>query len=127
MRKIYLILTLLGLIAFAAAKTNPSQEEHKEAISNKITAYMQESLNSNTSKKNSIWEKAGRALGQVFGKALADELVDQMVAFENNLLFSKSKVNQDGELETIAIGIFGKIFFTRKMEEVLEEGLLLDN
>lgn|SRR5690554_865362 len=127
MRKIYLILTLLGLIAFAAAKTNPSQEEHKEAISNKITAYMQESLNSNTSKKNSIWEKAGRALGQVFGKALADELVDQMVAFENNLLFSKSKVSQDGELETIAIGIFGKIFFTRKMEEVLEEGLLLDN
>lgn len=126
MRKIYLILTLLGLIAFAAAKTNPSQEEHKEAISNKITAYMQESLNSNTSKKNSIWEKAGRALGQVFGKALADELVDQMVAFENNLLFSKSKVSQDGELETIAIGIFGKIFFTRKMDEVLEEGFLLE-
>lgn len=126
MRKIYLILTLLGLIAFAAAKTNPSQEEHKEAISNKIIAYMQESLNSNTSKKNSIWEKAGRALGQVFGKALADELVDQMVAFENNLLFSKSKVSQDGELETIAIGIFGKIFFTRKMDEVLEEGFLLE-
>ena len=126
MRKIYLILTLLGLIAFAAAKTNPSQEEHKEAISNKITAYMQESLNSNTSKKNSIWEKAGRALGQVFGKALADELVDQMVAFENNLLFSKSKVSQDGELETIAIGIFGKIFFTRKMDEVLDECFLLE-
>lgn len=126
MKKIYFILTLFGILAIAAAITNPSQEEHKEAISNKITAYMQESLNSNTSKKNSIWEKAGRALGQVFGEALADELVDQMVAFENNLLFSKSNVTRNGELETIAIGVFGNIFFTKKMDDVLKEGFLLE-
>lgn len=126
MRKTYLILTLLGLIVIAAAMTNPSQEEHKEAISNKISAYMQESINPNTPKEETIWGKAGRALGKVFGEALADELVDKMMIFENNLVFSKSKVIWEDEPETIAIGAFGKVFFTKKMDEVLEEGLQLE-
>ncbi|MCO5232344.1 MAG: DUF4359 domain-containing protein [Chitinophagales bacterium] len=124
MKRNYLILAIVGIVALIAILTNPNQDRHKEVIKNKLISYMQNSMNESSSESKNEWEKAGQALGLIFGGALVDIIIDNLVSTDNYILFSTTKISWDGETKVIGIGAFGNVFITNKLEEAMNEGLL---
>lgn len=124
MKKSYLIFAVFGLITLVAVLTNPNQERHKEVIKNKLNVYMQKSMKENLTQSNNEWEQAGQALGMMFGGALVDRIIDNLVSTDNYVLFSITKITSDGQTNVIGVGAFGNVFITGELEDALNEGLL---
>jgi hypothetical protein len=121
MKKNYLTLAIVGVLVLVAILTNPNQERHKEVIRNKLNSYMQKSMKESLSDTDNEWEQA---LGMMFGGALIDRLIENLVSTDNYILFSTTKISWDGETKVIGIGAFGNIFITSKLDDALNEGLL---
>jgi hypothetical protein len=124
MKKNYIFLIIIGVIALIAILTNPNQDRHKEVIKNKISSYMQKSMKESLTNTENEWEQAGQALGIMLGGALIDEIIDNLVSTDNFVLFSTTKINWEGETKVIGIGAFGNVFITSKLDEAMNEGLL---
>lgn len=126
MKKNYLVLAIVGVIVFVAILTNPNQDRHKEVIKNKLNSYLQKSMKESLTKSDNEWEQAGQALGMMFGGALVDRIIDNLVSTDNFVLFSTTKISWEGETKIIGIGAFGNVFMTSKLDEAMNEGLLKD-
>ena len=74
---------IIGFIIVALMATNPSTEEHKEAVKEKISAAFE-----NNNSDGNAFRKLGEQLGQTIGMAL----IDKMIKRENYLIFSITKV-----------------------------------
>ena len=81
MKKNQILLILIGFILVALMATNPSTEEHKEAVMEKVSA----AIEINNSNVNSFL-KINEQLGQTIGKAL----IDKEIKRENYFIFSIS-------------------------------------
>ena len=79
MKQNQITLIILGFILVALMATNPSIEEHKEAVKEKVSAAFE-----NNNSDGNAFQKLGEQLGQTIGMAL----IDKMIKRENYLLFS---------------------------------------
>lgn len=107
MKQNQITLIIIGFILFALMATNPSTEEHKEAVKEKISAAI-ENNNSNVN----VFQK----LGQTIGIAL----IDKMIKRENYIIFSLTKVKLLDEYKNekvVGYGIFGKVYLTNDFNE----------
>jgi hypothetical protein len=123
MKKSQIALIVIGFILVALMATNPSIEEHKEAVMEKVSAAI-EINNSN----GNAFRKISEQLGQTIGKAL----IDKEIKREDYLIFSiikakylfnppTSSINQ----KKVGIGILGNvylsdIFSNRISEKIIE-------
>ena len=119
MKKYYTSPVLISFILVALMATNPSTEEHKEAIKEKVSA----AFENNTTDGNEF-QKLGEQLGQTIGMAL----IDKMIKRENYLLFSLTKskfLDYDEKEKVVGLGILGKVYlrdeFSEKVTEKIEE------
>jgi len=119
MKQSQISLIVIGFIVVALMATNPSTEEHKEAVKQKVSS----AFENNTSDGNAF-QKLGEQLGQKIGMAL----IDKMIKRENYLLFSltKSRFLDNNEKEkVVGVGILGKVYlaneFSEKITEKIEE------
>lgn len=119
MKQNQITLIIIGFILVALMATNPSTEEHKEAVKEKVSA----AFENNTTDGNTF-QKLGEQLGQTIGMAL----IDKMIKRENYLLFSLTKSNfldNDEKEKVVGFGILGKVYlfneFSEKVTEKIEE------
>ena len=85
MKQNHIILIVIGFLLVALMATNPSSEEHKEAVKEKVSAAFE-----NNNSDGNAFQKLGEQLGQTIGKAL----IDKEIKRENYFIFSIIKVQQ---------------------------------
>jgi hypothetical protein len=107
MKQNQITLIIIGFILVALMATNPSTEEHKEAVKEKVSA----AIENNNSNGNAF-----QKLGQTIGIAL----IDKMIKRENYLIFSITKVKlldiYKNE-KVVGYGILGKVYLTNDFSE----------
>ena len=107
MKQNQITLIIISFILVALMATNPSTEEHKEAIKEKVSA----AIENNNSNGNAF-----QKLGQTIGIAL----IDKMIKRENYIIFSLTKVKLLDEYKNekvVGYGIFGKVYLTNDFNE----------
>lgn len=119
MKKLKRLFIVLLVVAIAAFITNPSKEDHKNAVKIKLGEVMKESMGNAT---NDL-EKLGQDIGMVFGGALKDQLVESMLITDNYFVFSVSKVRWMGEEKLVSVGAFRYVFVSNKVKKVFKEGM----
>ncbi|NDV96295.1 DUF4359 domain-containing protein [Dysgonomonas sp. 521] len=115
MKKLRMFIVLVVIIAVAGVFTNPGEEKHKEALKAKLQSHIEEL----TAKESLV----KRSVGMLVGGAAIDQLVDKVVSVENYYVFSTTNVTLNRKKQMIGIGAFGNIFYTKKMDEVIDEEL----
>jgi hypothetical protein len=117
-------LILTALFCTVAFLTNPQPERHKEAVKSKLSTFMQQGMKESLTQTDNEWEQAGQALGLMLGGALVDRIVEELIATDNFLLFSTTRLNWDGDSKIIGVGIFGNVFLSKDIDHALDQGLL---
>ena len=119
MKQNHIILIVIGFLLVALMATNPSSEEHKEAVKEKVSAAFE-----NNNSDGNAFQKLGEQLGQTIGMAI----IDKMIKRENYLLFSLTKskfLDNDEKEKVVGLGILGKVYlrdeFSEKVTEKIEE------
>lgn len=116
MKQSQIILIVIGFLLVALMATNPSFEEHKEAIKKEIFKAIESDNNSN------IAQQLGEKIGEAFGGAIIDNMVER----QNYILFSLTtikivKQQDDVTNNTITLGIFGQIILLKKYDKESKE------
>jgi hypothetical protein len=87
---------------------------------------MQKSMSEGLSKTDNKWGEAGQTLGMMLGGAIIDGLISNLVTTDNYVIFSTTKISWKGKSKVIGVGVFGNVFLSGKLDEVLNEGLLTE-
>lgn len=125
--KKFLTIVIIAAILVIAFMTNPNEEQHRLAVKEKLNSFLQDKINTEKENTNNYWEKAGLALGEVFGNVAVDKIIDNMISSNDYILFSTTKINLGKESKTIGIGAFGIVYISKKVDEVLKESMLEDS
>ena len=99
MRKLFIGLIILGVIAFV---TNPDETKHREAVKKEIGDFTAD-------ENDGALAKVGKALGG----GLADLAVNTTIKRENRYVYSATKISIAGEEKIIGYGLFGFVFINR--------------
>ena len=121
MKTKHYILIALFLLFATAALTNPDTDKHKEEVKTKMNAFYDDKLAENDNEANDQWSQAGRSLGVMLGKSMIDKMIDNVITSSNFIVFSTTKVNWEGNTKTIGIGLFGNVFLSKEINEVLQQ------
>lgn len=108
MKKSNKIIIFFAIIILIAVLTNPSNEEHKQAVKSVVNEVVQNSISENES-------DLGK-LGVLFGSSLAENLIENSVTRDNYILFSITKFTWKGESKSIGYGLFGNVFLSEKVK-----------
>ena len=115
MKKYYTSPVLISFILVALMATNPSTEEHKEAIKKEIFKAIESDNNSNSALQ----------LGEKIGESIGGAMIDNMVERQNYVLFSLATVKivkMEGVTNNaITLGIFGQIILLKKYDKDSKE------
>jgi hypothetical protein len=116
MKQSQITLIVIGFILVALMATNPSTEEHKDAIKKEIFKAIESDNNSNSAQQ----------LGEKIGESIGGALIDNMVERQNYILFSLTtikivKQQDDVTNNTITLGIFGQIILLKKYDKESKE------
>lgn len=122
MKKLHIILAIVAVILIIAALTNPHTQRHKEAVKEKLTAYMEEKMKG-SSGLDGLFGKGNAGLGGIFGKALIASAVDNIVSSDNYLFFSLTKVKFDERSKVVGMGVFGNIILFGNVDDLAKAGL----
>ncbi|MCH8555456.1 MAG: hypothetical protein LAT76_09875 [Schleiferiaceae bacterium] len=121
MKKRTLIFIFLAVIAIIAAISNPDAAQHREALKTKIkTAWQKESA---SKVAQDDWDELIQGLGNAFGGVLVEGILKESVSTSNYVLFSFTKINWEGEQHIIGIGVFGNVFFTKEVDQFVNDGV----
>lgn len=110
-----IVFLLLIAVAMFAYFTNPTENMHRKAASEKINIAVAKTLD-----KYGLSDSALGALGTKMTKPFIAVLVEQHVSSKNYYLFSTTQVNLNGKSQIIGVGAFNKVFISNKVDEVLE-------
>jgi hypothetical protein len=115
MKQNQITLIIIGFILVALMATNPSTEEHKEAIKKEIFKAIESDNNSNSAHQ----------LGEKFGESIGGAIIDKMVQRQNYVLFSMATVKivkMEGVTNNaITLGIFGQIILLKRYDKESKE------
>lgn len=106
---------IFSLIILIAIFTNPSTEEHKEAVKSVVNKVVQESISEDASDMEN--------LGVLLGSSLVEKLVENSVTRDNYVVFSITKFSWKGDEKNIGYGVFGNVFLSKKINEAFNKQL----
>lgn len=113
MKKSNWAIIIFGVIVLIAVFTNPSTEEHKQAVKSVVNQIVQNSVSENASDMEN--------LGILLGSSLAEKLVENSVTRDNYILFSITKISWKSESRNIGYGVFGNVFLSEKVKEAFND------
>lgn len=113
------ILAIIGAIALIAIFTNPSNDDHKEAVKNELNSILQKNIKQESTETDGALQTISLMLGGV----ILDSFVDNIVRSENYILFSITKMSLGSDVKVVGIGAFGNVFISDKIEEAIEDNL----
>lgn len=119
MTKKHWIITISLIVSLLLVLSNPSQEDHRQALKNKFVESVQKKL-ANQPKTTS---EIGETFGVTMATAFIGNMVDATVTRNNWLLFSTTEIRVEGKSKTIGFGILGHVYLSSKVDEALSEGL----
>jgi len=115
MKQSQITLIVIGFILFTLMATNPSTEEHKDAIKKEIFKAIEIDNNPNSAQQ----------LGEKIGESIGGALIDNIVERQNYVLFSLATVKivkMEGVTNNaITLGIFGQIILLKKYDKDSKE------
>jgi len=117
MKKSQITLIIIGFILLALMATNPSIEDHRQAVMNEIKKKMSQESN-----PDNKWEQVGQAIGMAFGQGI----IEKAVTRDNYLIFSITKISFNDKPKYFGIGILGHVF-TNDYEKIKNSGSESEN
>lgn len=111
MKKNQIVLIIIGFILLALMATNPSIDDHRQAIMEEIKKKM-----SQESDPGNKWEQVGQAIGMAFGQGI----IEKSVTRDNYLVFSITKISFGDKSKNIGFGILGQVFL-QKFDDIKKE------
>jgi hypothetical protein len=102
-RNRYVGLIIFGFVLLAMMITNPSLEDHRQAVMKELERNI---TKSSSRDQSNGWEQLGVQLGESIGKLVLDRVIER----ENYLLFSISTVSVDHSKKDIGFGMFGHVW-----------------
>ncbi|HLS93942.1 uncharacterized protein DUF4359 [Sphingobacterium allocomposti] len=102
------------ILMLAAVFTNPTKEQHEEAVKAKVLTLLQAA----PTEKNSDAINFGI---QLFGGTLIDQFLNEHIKVDNFYLFSLTKVRWENQETIIGGGAFKQIWLSPKIDEKAEE------
>lgn len=114
------LIVIVVLIIFVAVLTNPTQDEHREAVKNRLMAVLQKEIKNSSTNANEV----GQAVGVMLGGLIANGLINNLISADNYVLFSITKMTWEGEERLLGIGAFGNVFFFNQFDETMPEGMM---
>ena len=97
----------LGIIIAILGITNPSAEDHKQAVTKVIVSDMKIELQGNPF--------------AAFGVLLATKMIDGMVNRDNYIIFSLTKVSAFGESKIVGYGVLGNVYISDDLKEKMKK------
>lgn len=101
MKKSQISLIFTGFILLVLMTTNPSIEDHRQAVIEEVKKNM-----TKESERENKWQQEGQAKGMVF----IDEIGERAVSRDNYLVFSITKISSNRKKINIGFGLLGKVF-----------------
>lgn len=115
MKKVYIFIVIIGVV-FVAIGTNPDQAKHKKAFKKSMNELVLMSFI-----KNNKSENINESIGLVLGTSIFAAFLNNMVSSKNYILFSTTEITWEGKKMTIGIGLFGKVYISSKVREILAQ------
>jgi ATP-dependent Lon protease len=113
------IITISTIVSLLLVLSNPSQEDHRQALKGKFIESIQEKLANQPETTSEI----GETFGVTMATAIIANMVDATVTRNNWVLFSTTEITIEGKSKTIGVGILGHVYLSSKVDEALSEGL----
>jgi hypothetical protein len=107
MKKLYPLFFLAFVILFLAA-TNPSTEDHRQKVSEKVM----DDVSGKSEADGNSWQQLGKEIGRRIGGAL----IEKVISRENYLLFSLGKIEFMGETKYVSLGLAGMVWIFEKSD-----------
>ena len=104
---------VIGLILVVLMATNPSIDDHREAIKKAVFSSIENASNTNNENSNNYGNKIGQSMGESIGSAF----IDNIVVRQNLFLFSFGSMEFEGKSQNqITLGILGHIFLLKEYD-----------
>jgi hypothetical protein len=111
MKTYQITLIIIGFIFLTFLATNPSSEDHKDAIKKEINKSIE---------NDNIATNEFQKLGQKLGESIGSVMIDNMVERTNLLIFSITYVKGNDYIKgniPITIGFLGQVFLLQKYDK----------
>jgi len=103
MKASYIIIFVSAFILLALMATNPSIEDHRQAVKDKL----RENIGQMASASKFVrWKKSASDIGLIVGY----DIVDRVISRKSYILFSVTQLLVDGKEMNIGVGIFSSVF-----------------
>ena len=113
------IITISTIVALVLTFTNPSQEDHRQALEAKFIENIQTKMANKPETTSEIRQTFGLAMATAF----IGKIIDSTVTRNNWILFSTTEITIEGKTKTIGVGVLGHVYLSSKVDEALSEGL----
>jgi hypothetical protein len=113
------IITISTIVALVLTFTNPSQEDHRQALEAKFI----ENIQTKMANKPETTSEIGQTFGLAMATAFIGKIIDSTVTRNNWILFSTTEITIEGKTKTIGVGVLGHVYLSSKVDDALSEGL----
>jgi hypothetical protein len=130
MKSTQIKLMIVGFLLLALMATNPSIQDHRQAV---IDYFYEKTSNSPNSGTKNKWQVAGEAIGMALGQGI----IEKAVSRDNYILFSITTISFGDNKRKVGFGVFGKVFISNfndlertsvsENKEVIEESPSVEN
>jgi hypothetical protein len=118
MKRLWISLSVLVLVAVAAFYTNPTTEQHKQAATAHFRSELEAEIQQNASKLPEGLRGVQSIVKTAFGESMINNLVQKGVSSKNYYLFSLTEFTFDNEVHTIGVGAFQRVFIFATAEDL---------
>ena len=115
------LLLVIGLLAL----TCPTEQDHRNALTNVITDAISDEVPSDSAADNDIFTKAMGMLGDAFTRQVVQKAVDNMVHVDNFTVVSIGRVRYNHKRQIVSVGLLNHVFTVNKedLKQAAEKNL----
>lgn len=103
-------LLIVTIIAATMVFTCPTEEQHREKLTQLTTNAFNEVVERQVTSDNAIISKGIQMLSSMFMGDIISTVVDNMLTVDNYGVCSLGKIDYDGKTNIVSIGVFGSVF-----------------
>jgi hypothetical protein len=100
---------VVAALFIAMMVTNPSKEDHKEAIKGVLTELI-DKANNEQSADDDFMKMGMNMIAQFFAGPVVENALNSMLDVHNYLIFSRGEVNIGGKSHTVSYGFMGHVY-----------------
>lgn len=115
--KVLLGVVILLLVVVVMAVTNPDRRDHSQAISREVAGALTSVADSSGLADDPI-AQGFLEIGKAFASNIVDAAVDNLLRYNNYVVFSVGQIDYKGESHNVSFGMFGHVWTLDKEDMV---------